>query len=122
MASRGIRGATSVAVNGKSEIIKATTELLKELVKANRVDSKQISHVFFTVTSDLDAEFPAVAARQIGWAKVPMLCSYEIAVKKSLKKCIRVLLVVNTWRSQKGIKHVYLNEAKKLRPDLLTRE
>lgn len=122
MAIRGIRGATTVKVNGKKEIVSATEELLKKIVKANRLKADDIASAVFSVTRDLDAEFPAVAARRLGWIYTPLLCTNEIGVPGSLKKCIRILLHVNSNTSQKNIKNVYLNGAKKLRPDLNTKQ
>lgn len=115
MGLRGIRGATTVSDNTKEEIISATKELLQEIAKANQLDIEEIASIFFSVTKDLNAEFPAVAARELGWNDTPLLCAYEIDVPGSLFKCIRVLLHVNTEKSQKEMKHIYLREAVNLR-------
>jgi len=112
---RGIRGATTVKQNERQEMLQATKELLLRLMEANQVLVKDIASIIFTVTQDLTAEFPAVAARELGWNDTPLLCSCEINVPKSLPKCIRILLLVNTNLSQEEIKHVYLNEAVNLR-------
>jgi len=93
----------------------ATKELLAAIEKRNQLKIEDIASIIFTVTKDLDAEFPAVAARELGWNETPLLCNYEIDVPKSLPKCIRVLLTVNSDKSQKAIQHVYLREAVKLR-------
>ena len=115
MPLRGIRGATSVTSNTKEEIISATKELLEEIAKANQLKIEEIASIIFTVTKDLNAEFPATAARELGWKDTPLLCACEIDVPKSLPKCIRVLLHVNTEKKQKEIKHIYLKEAQTLR-------
>jgi chorismate mutase len=115
MPMRGIRGATTVSNNNKEEIISATRELLSEMSKSNHLKVEDITAIIFTATADLNAEFPAVAARELGWSETPLLCSREIEVPGSLPKCIRVLLLVNSDKPQKGIKHVYLREAVNLR-------
>lgn len=120
MAVRGIRGATSVAVDNKSEILAATRELLEELLRANGLNNgfEEIVSAIFTTTRDLTAAFPAEAARAIGMGQVPLLCASEIPVPDSLPRCIRVLLHVNTDNTQAQMVHVYLRDAKKLRPDV----
>lgn len=118
MSCRAVRGAISIRKNTEKEILSATEELLIAIVQKNKINPTDIVSVWFTVTKDLNAQFPAVAARKMGWTDIPMLCSYEIAVKKSLAKCIRVLLTFNTPKTQKQIKHQYLRAAAKLRPDL----
>ncbi len=115
MAIRGIRGATTVKSNNRTAILDATRELLSAIIVANRLKVEDIASAIFSVTRDLNAEFPAVAARQIGWNDTPLLCTNEIAVPGSLPKCIRVLLHVNAGKGQRQMKHVYLKEARKLR-------
>lgn len=115
---RGVRGATTVSSNSRDEILKATRQMLALMIRRNQIDSTEIASAIFTVTSDLDAEFPALAARQLGWLEVPMLCGYEIRVPGSLAMCIRVLIHWNTSKSQHQIQHVYIREAVRLRPDL----
>ena len=115
MSARGIRGATTVSSNTKEEIIAATKELLSEMAKKNQLEVEDILSIIFSSTKDLDAEFPAVAARELGWSETPLLCCSEINVPGSLAKCIRVLLHVNSEKKQKDMKHVYLKEAAKLR-------
>lgn len=117
MILRGIRGATSVDENSKEEILKKTDELLLEIVKKNIIVKENIASIFFTMTEDLDAEFPALAARKMGWTEVPLLCAREIKVKDSLKNCIRVLIHYNADKNFKA-EHVYLHKAKGLRTDL----
>jgi chorismate mutase len=118
---RGIRGATTVSEDSAEAILDATEELVRELVSANDLKPEDIASALFTVTPDLRAEFPAAAARRIGWTMVPLLNFTEIGVPGRLEKCIRVLLHVNTERSQNEMVHVYLREAVALRPDLVSR-
>lgn len=119
MVNRGIRGATTVTQNEENEILRETVVLLREIVERNDVIAEDICSVWITVTGDLDATFPARAIREIeGWDLVPLMCSVEIPVKGGLPMCIRLMVQVNTDKSQRDIRHVYLNEAKKLRPDL----
>jgi len=117
MYCRGIRGATTVDYNDREEILIATTELLRLMVLENNVFVEDIACASFTLTDDLDAVFPAQAARQIGWIEVPLICMREIPVPKSLGKCIRVLLLVNTTRSASEIQHIYIRKAVCLRPE-----
>ncbi len=117
---RGIRGAITVERNTPEDIIQATGELLQAIMDENELQPEDIASAFFTVTADLNAEFPATAARELlGWKYVPLLCAREIDVPGRLPRCIRVLVHVNTTRSQREIKHVYLREAVQLRTDLL---
>ncbi len=116
MRCRGIRGATTVAQNSREAILAATRELLTLIVERNEIAPEEIASVFFTVTDDLDAEHPALAARQLGWSEVALLCAREIAVPGSLGRCVRVLLHANTTRSQSEMRHVYLRDAVVLRP------
>ena len=117
MYCRGIRGATTVDYNDREEILVATTELLRLMVLENNVLVENIASASFTLTDDLDAVFPAQAARQIGWIEVPLICMREIPVPNSLGKCIRVLLLVNTTRSASEIQHIYIRKAVCLRPE-----
>ncbi|SMF87395.1 chorismate mutase [Paenibacillus uliginis N3/975] len=117
--NRGIRGATTVKQNDEQEILKETVLLLEEIVNRNDVKPDDICSVWITMTHDLDVTFPARAIRALdGWDLVPLMCSVEIPVQGSLPRCIRLMVQVNTEKSQKEIKHVYLNEAQRLRPDL----
>lgn len=117
---RGIRGATTVSENDAAQILEATKELLQAIVRENNLAAEDIASAIFTVTPDLNAEFPATAARTLlDWKYVPLLCATEIDVPGRLGKCIRVLVHVNTERSQRELKHVYLREARQLRTDLL---
>jgi len=118
MAARGIRGAITVAKNEKDGIIVATEMLLEKIVSVNKLKVEDIASIVFSTTHDLTKEFPAVAAREMGWLYTPLMCTNEIAVDGSLKRCIRVLMTVNSEKPQKDMKHIYLNEARNLRPDL----
>jgi chorismate mutase len=116
MYCRGIRGATTVERNEREEILGATTELLELLVARNELQVEDIASVIFTVTEDLDAEFPALAARGLGWTETALMCAREIPVPGSLGNCIRVLMHVNTERSVAEIQHIYMRGAVSLRP------
>jgi chorismate mutase len=113
---RGIRGATTVEQNSREEILAATDELLKLLIEKNDLHPNDVVSVIFTMTEDLDAEFPAVAARNLGWIETALMCTREIPVPGSLQKCIRVLIHVNTTKSISEIQHVYIKGAVVLRP------
>lgn len=115
---RGVRGATTVDNDNRDEILKATTQLLALMIRRNEIESADVASAIFTVTKDLQSEFPALAARQLGWIEVPLLCGYEVSVDRSLPRCIRILLHWNTDRTQSEIQHVYVRDAIKLRPDL----
>jgi chorismate mutase len=119
MAVRGIRGATCVEADTPAHVHAATTELLQEIIRANGIDGfDEIVSAIFTTTADLTSMFPAEAARAIGMNQVPLICTCEIPVPNSMPRCIRVLLHLNTDKTQKDIVHVYLGEAKRLRPDV----
>jgi len=119
MAVRGIRGATSVEADVPAQVLTATRELLQELLRQNGIDSfEEIVSAIFTTTADLTSAFPAEAARELGMNQVPLLCAGEIAVPAGMPRCIRVLLHVNTDSPQRDMVHVYLRDAKKLRPDV----
>lgn len=115
---RGVRGATTVDADDRDEILTATRQLLALMIKRNNIESTDVASAMFTVTSDLKSEFPALAARQLGWLEVPLLCGYEVSVPGSLPRCIRVMLHWNTPKRQSDIHHVYIREAVRLRPDL----
>lgn len=118
MACRGVRGATTVSENTRDEILLATRQMLALIIRRNGIEAEDVASATFTVTRDLDAEFPALAARQLGWLEVPLLCGYEIEVPRSLPLCIRVMLHWNTDKPQNDIHHVYIHKAVRLRPDL----
>ena len=115
---RGVRGATTVASDDREEILNATRQLLALIIRRNGIETTDICSATFTVTQDLQAEFPALAARQLGWLDVPMLCGYEINVPGSLPRCIRILIHWNTRKTQTQIEHIYVREAVRLRPDI----
>lgn len=112
---RGIRGATTVESNTKEAVLSATRELLQKMIEANDVQQEDVAAATFTTTLDLDAEFPAVAARQLGWGDVALLCAHEMGVPNSLPMCLRILVLVNTNKKQDEIVHVYIKGAKNLR-------
>ena len=114
---RGVRGATSADANTKEAIIAATRELLEAIVAANAMDPADIGSVFLTATPDLDAEFPAQAARQMGWDDAALLCAQEMAVPGATPSLVRVLIHWNTPKTQAEVRHVYLKGAQALRPD-----
>ena len=118
MLVRGIRGATTVEANTREAILAAATELLGEIVSANNVDRDHVASVIFSTTPDLNAEFPAVAAREMGWTDIALMCGHEMNVPGSLPRCLRILVHVNTDLGVNEIKHVYLHGARALRPDL----
>lgn len=119
MRLRGIRGATTVGVNTKEAILEAATELLTAIIEANDIHRDDVASAFFSTTPDLDAEFPAVAARQLGWSHVALMCAHEMNVPGSLPMCLRILLHVNTAKEPADIKFIYLRGARALRPDLV---
>ena len=118
MYCRGIRGAITVKDNSRASIISATRELLQKIIEANGLDVDDIAAVWFTTSTDLNAEFPAVAARELGWSRTAMICGHEMNVPGSLSRCLRILLLVNTDKKKDELSHVYLNGAEVLRPDL----
>ena len=122
MFTRGVRGATTVSRNDSASITERTLELLSVLVSANGLRPEELSCAIFTVTEDLDAEFPAMAVRSLaGWEEVPLLCGREIPVPGSLARCVRVLLHWNTPKSQSEIRHAFLRGARELRPQWAVR-
>ena len=114
---RGVRGAITVDSNEAGAVLAATRELLERMVEANGIRVDEIASVIFSTTPDLDAEFPARAARELGWLDTAFLCTHEMQVPGGLPRCIRVLLHWNTTRRPEEIRHVYLREARRLRPD-----
>jgi chorismate mutase len=118
MPVRGIRGAINVAKNEKEEILLRTGELLRAMVRANRVKADDVAAAIFSLTPDLDAEFPAIAARRMGWADVPLMCASELDVPRGMKKVVRILLLVNSTVPPGRIRHQYLGKTPALRPDL----
>lgn len=120
MKMRGIRGATTTVVDEKDMVVSVTKELLQEMIDKNNLQPDDVCSVFISTTKDVTSVFPASALRTIeGWKFVPIMCFAEIDVAGALEKCIRVMIHANTSRSQEEIEHIYLNEAVKLRPDLI---
>lgn len=113
-----IRGATTVEADDAVQVRERTTELLLEIMQRNEVKSEDIVSIIFTATPDLASDFPAVAARGLGLAQVPLLCSQEIPVTGSIQRCIRVLMHAYSARNKSQIRHPYLHEARQLRTDL----
>ncbi len=116
---RAVRGAITVEQNDKDEILNAAEELLKEIFAKNGIPAEDMVCMVFTLTPDLNAVFPAVAARRMGITNVPLMCMSEIPVEDALPKCVRVLLQFNSEKTLDEIQHVYLRDAVKLRPDLV---
>lgn len=120
---RGIRGATTIGSNTEAEILTETKVLVQAMIDANDIDPDKVAHVLITVTEDVDATFPARVLREFeGWTYVPVVCAREIPVPNSLPLCIRILMTVNTTMKQTDITHIYLNEAVRLRPDLVEKK
>ncbi len=116
---RAVRGAITAAKNNEQEIIDATKYLLSEMIKQNNLTEDDLISIIFTVTPDLDQAFPARAARECGFTQTPLMCSVEIPVPGSLPLCIRILIHCHTSLSKAEIRHLYLRDAVKLRPDLV---
>jgi len=112
---RGIRGATTADANTKEAIVSATKELLEKLIEANNLKNADVAAALFSTTQDLTAEFPAVAARKLGWQHVALMCGHEMAVPDAQSRCIRVMVLVNTDLPAEKLVNVYLKDAKNLR-------
>jgi chorismate mutase len=114
---RGVRGATTADANEREAILEATRELLQRLVARNQLAAEDVAAAFFTVSDDLNAEYPALAARQLGWTETALMCAREIPVPTTrVQRCIRVLMLINTEKRASEIVHVYLRGAVALRP------
>lgn len=118
MPVRGIRGAIDVARNEKAEILAKTGQLLEALVRENKVKPADVAAAIFSLTPDLNAEFPAIAARRLGWTDVPLMCCTELDIPGGMKGVVRILLLMNTSRPASKIRHQYLGNTPRLRPDL----
>jgi chorismate mutase len=122
LAVRGIRGATTAHLDSAVEIVEATRELLSALIEANDIVAEDVAGAWFTTTTDLKTEFPAVAARQLGWVDVPLICGHEMDVPyenpRSIPRCIRAMILVNTEKPQTAIRHVYLRGALAIKQEL----
>lgn len=114
---RGVRGATTISENTAEAILEGTRELLLQMIELNHIVQEDVASVWFTATPDLNAEYPALAARQLGWHDAALMCSHEMDVPKGLKMCLRVLIHVNTTLSLTEIQHVYIRGAVNLRPE-----
>lgn len=117
MYCRGIRGATTCEENSREAILEATRDMLERLIAANDLRSEDIGSVIFSTTADINAEFPAIAARQLGWLDTALFCTHEMNVPGSLPRCIRVLIHWNTTRRADEVVHVYIRGAVNLRPE-----
>ncbi len=114
---RGVRGATTVERDDSDSVLRATRELLGLMIRLNEINPTDVASAIFTTTPDVKTVFPATAARQLGWLDVPLMCAHEMSVPGSLQRCVRILLHWNTDKPQEEIQHVYLHEARSLRPD-----
>lgn len=119
---RGVRGAVPVISNTENDILAAAERLLSELINRNGIISDDIASAIFTTSPDLNAEYPAIAARKLGWSNVALLCGHEMGVSHGMQSCLRILIHWNTDKSADDIVHVYLDEARSLRPDLYGEE
>lgn len=118
MPCRGVRGATTADANNSEAILKATRELLALMIRQNGIEPEDVASAIFTTTPDLDSEFPALAARQLNWMHVALLCGHEVVVPGSLRRCVRILIHWNTDVAADEIVHVYVKDAAGLRPDM----
>ena len=122
MPVRGIRGATTAESNTAEAIVEATEQLLEELVRLNELDVEEVAFCYLTTTPDLNAEFPALGARRLGWVDVPLLCGHDMNVPlpnpRAVPRCIRILLLYNTPKRQAEMRHAYLRGAEAIRADL----
>lgn len=114
---RGVRGATIARENTREAIVEATREMLEKLVQANDIAVDDIASAFFSTTRDLNADYPAIAARQLGWTDTALMCMHEMEVPHGLQRCVRVLVHWNTEKSAHDVAHIYINGAEALRPD-----
>lgn len=115
---RGVRGAITVANNTADDILDATRELLIAIIKANAIEKDYVASVIFSTTPDLNAVFPAVAARELGWTDIPLICTHEMSVPGALPRAVRILIHLNTDKKPGELYHPYLRDARRLRPDL----
>ncbi|MDP6583440.1 MAG: chorismate mutase [Chloroflexota bacterium] len=119
---RGVRGAVPVISNTESDILAAAERLLSELIDRNGILSDDIASAIFTTSPDINAEYPAIAARKLGWTNVALLCGHEMDVPHGMQRCLRILIHWNTDKSPEDIVHVYLDRTRSLRPDLYVEE
>ena len=114
---RGVRGATTAEANTSESILAATHELLIALIEANNLQPDDVASIIFTTTPDLNTDYPAVAARALGWTDVALLCTHEMNVPQGLPRCVRILMHWNTDVAANQVRHIYLRQAVSLRPD-----
>ena len=119
MKVRGVRGATTSDSNSREDILLAAHDLITGIIETNEIVVDDVASILFSTTADLNAEFPAVAARNLGFTNTALECLVEMNVPGSLARCIRVLMHVNSDKQQKEIRHIYLKNAKSLRADLI---
>lgn len=119
---RGVRGAVPVRANTPRAILRAADRLLRLLIEKNGIHPDEVASAIFTTTTDINAEYPAIAARKLGWRDVALLCSHEMDVPNGLQACLRILIHWNTDKSPQDVVHVYLEEAQSLRPDMFEQE
>lgn len=117
MVCRGVRGAITVQSNSREEILRETRRLLALIIRLNGIEAEDVASAIFTTTRDVNAEYPALAARQLGWLDAALLCGHEMEVPNGLPHCIRILVHWNTTKKPHEIQHIYLGEAVRLRPD-----
>ncbi|HET6266333.1 MAG TPA: chorismate mutase [Acidobacteriota bacterium] len=118
---RGVRGAIQVSANNEEAILNGAEELMRSIITANKVRSSGVAAVFFTMTPDLNAVFPAEVRKRLEWNLVPFLCEQEVAVPGALERVVRVLILFETELNQADVRHIYLGAAAQLRPDLSPR-
>ncbi|WP_150253738.1 chorismate mutase [Nocardiopsis deserti] len=118
MAVRAIRGAVQVDADEREQVLEATAELVSEVMRRNALETDDVISVLFTATPDLNSEFPALAARKLGFSDVPLMCATEIAVPHALPRVVRLMAHVETDRSRSELQHVYLRGAQALRLDI----
>ncbi|MGG0655592.1 chorismate mutase [Rummeliibacillus pycnus] len=117
---RGVRGAVTIKRDEATQVLQETTKLMQEIIAANHIDPENVASVVISTTPDIVSAFPAKAVRTLpNWSYVPVMCMHEMNVPGALPLCIRILVHLNTEITQKDIQHIYLNEAVKLRPDLV---
>jgi chorismate mutase len=114
----GLRGATTFDVDEADHVAARTIDLLKQMMGRNGLDEDDIVSILFTATADLTSVFPATAAREIGFADVPLICAQELAIAGSKERCIRILMHISTVRARRDLNHVYLEGAADLRDDV----
>lgn len=117
MVCRGVRGAITIESNSREEILRETRRLLALIIRLNGIEAEDVASAIFTTTRDVNAEYPALAARQLGWLDAALLCGHEMEVPNGLPHCIRILVHWNTTKKPHEIQHIYQGEAVRLRPD-----